>query len=102
MRSRARITNGRWQRRVPWQTPAGAWRTDMFKSVLADERLKEAEFICKDGTTIIISAEELRRVLPLGRDHWVDAQIWGPFSIDPLKKTIDGCAVEMSVDAPKA
>lgn len=97
MRSRAKMINGRWQRRVPWKMSGPVWRTDMFKTVLADERLKEAEFICKEGPTIIVPAEDLRRVLPLGRDHYYDSQIWGPFSIDPKQKTIDGHPVSMTI-----
>jgi len=68
----------------------------MFKTVLADGRLTEAEFICKDGPTIIVSAAELRRVLPLGHDHY-GSQIWGPFNIDPREKTINGCGVDMVI-----
>ena len=68
----------------------------MFKTVLADGRLTEAEFICKDGPTIIVPAADLRRVLPLGHDHY-GSQIWGPFNIDPREKTINGHAVGMVI-----
>lgn len=71
----------------------------MFKTVLADERLKEAAFICKQGPTIVVSATELKRVLPLGRDHYYKAQIWGPFSIDSEAKTIDGHPVGMTIES---
>jgi hypothetical protein len=69
--SKAKIINGRWSRNVPyrWNSDDG-WRADMFKSVLGDRRLVEVEFKCASGPRIIISAEELRRVLPLGRDHY--------------------------------
>ena len=80
--------------------PGPVWRTDMFKSVLADERLKEAEFICAEGPTIIVPADDLRTVLPLGHDHY-GSQIWGPFSIDPLGKTIDGRSVNMIIDGDR-
>ena len=100
MKSRAKIIGGRWQRRVPWKKQFGSvWRTDMFKTVLADERLKEAAFICKQGPTIVVSATELKRVLPLGRDHYYKAQIWGPFSIDSEAKTIDGHPVGMTIES---
>ena len=75
----------------------GVWRTDMFKSVLADDRLKVAVFICKEGPTIVVPAEDLRRVLPLGSDHY-GGQIWGPFSIDPDTKSIEGRAVKMTLE----
>ena len=96
MISRAKIVKGRWSRRVTWEKD-GVWRTDMFKSVLADPRLQEAEFICQDGPRIIICAENLRKVLPKGRDHY-NGQIWGPFDIDPAVSTVDGCKVEMKIE----
>ena len=43
-----------------------------------------------------IAAEELRRVLPLGPDHY-SGKIWGPFSIDPRSSTIDGNRVSMRI-----
>jgi hypothetical protein len=48
----------------------------MFKSVLADVRLKEAEFVCKGGPRIILSADDFRAVLPKGNDHY-DGKIRG-------------------------
>lgn len=75
----------------------GVWRSDMFKSVLADDRLKEAAFICKGGPTIIVSADDLRRVLPLGSDHY-GGQIWGPFNIDPNSKSIAARPVHMTLE----
>ena len=96
--SRAKIVRGRWTRNIKrsWEKD-GIWRTDMFKSVLADPRLETAEFICEDGPRIIIAAEELRRVLPLGPDHYCGGKIWGPFSIDPRSSTIDGNRVGMQI-----
>jgi hypothetical protein len=69
----------------------------MFKTVLKDERLREAEFICEDGPRIIIPAEDLRSVLPMLKDHY-NAQIWGPFNIDPNASTIDGHKVRMTLE----
>ena len=96
--SRAHIVNGRWRRNVPWQSN-GVWRTDMFKSVLADPRLKEAEFICRGGPRIVIPVEDLRAVLPLLHDHY-GSRIWGPFNIEPITSTIDGHSVSMVVEWP--
>ena len=69
----------------------------MFKTVLADERLREAEFICKEGPSVVIPVEDLRRVPPLGKDHYFQSQIWGPFDIDTRAKTIDGHPVTMTI-----
>lgn len=70
----------------------------MFKTVLADERLKEAAFVCKGGPIVVVPVEELRRVLPKGKDHYFENQIWGPFNIDPRNKEIDGYKVEMTLE----
>jgi len=69
----------------------------MFKTVLADDRLKEAEFVCKGGPSVVVPAEDLRRVLPLGKDHYFQSQIWGPFNIDVDSGTIGGHPVSMTV-----
>jgi hypothetical protein len=69
----------------------------MFKSVLADIRLKEAVFICKDGPRIIVPADDLRAVLPKGNDHY-DGKIWGPFNIDTVRSRIDGSSVKMTIE----
>lgn len=96
MKSRAKIINGRWQRRVPWKMAGSIWRTDMFKTVLSDQRLTEAEFICVAGPRVMIHAEHLRRVLPQGPDHYGE-QIWGPFNIDLKSRTIAGHVVPMTI-----
>jgi len=72
------------------------WRTDMFKTALLDERLKEAEFICASGPTVVVQADDLRRILPLGNDHYA-GQIWGPFNIDPKARTVAGYLMPMTV-----
>ena len=98
MTSRAKIGNGRWRRKVTWNRRGGIWRTDMFKTVLRDDRLQEAAFICKDGPTVFVPAEELRRVLPMCHDHYFESQIWGPFNIDTKRKEIDGHPVSMHIE----
>jgi hypothetical protein len=65
----------------------------MFKTVLSDQRLREAEFICnRDSTRIFIGADELRRVLPLGtlddRGKWT-------FTINAMESKIEGQTVFM-------
>jgi hypothetical protein len=67
--TRAKIINGRWSRNVNWGQ-GSIWRTDIFKTTLADPRLKEAEFILESGTRVIIPAGELCRVLIGGKDHY--------------------------------
>ncbi|NQT56616.1 MAG: hypothetical protein HQ551_10345 [Desulfobacteraceae bacterium] len=96
--SRAQIVNGVWIRNIPknWQQPGGVGRTDIFKSVLADPRLKVAEYRFVGGPTVRILKEELKRVVEKGVDHYSD-QIWGPFNIDHQAHTVNGLPVEMQV-----
>jgi hypothetical protein len=94
--SRAIITNGLWIRRVPWRK-SGQWRADIFKSVLSDSRLKTARFLLKYGPDVLVSATELRQALEGARSHHVNNQIWGPFNIDPIERTINGQKVKMDV-----
>ena len=94
--SRAIITNGLWIRRVPWRK-SGQWRTDIFKSVLSDSRLKAARFLLKYGPDVLVSATELRQALEGVRSYHVNNQIWGPFNIDPVERTINGRKVKMDV-----
>ena len=93
--SRARIVEGTWTRKVPWKQN-GDWRTDIFKSVLSDPRLRQCCFVLGGGPTVCISASELRRVLEGGSDHY-DGRIWGPFNINPLCNTVAGQKVQMQL-----
>jgi hypothetical protein len=95
--SRARIDDGVWVRNVPWRN-GGVWRTDIFKSVLADHRLQLAEFRLKGGPRVRVPKTELQRVLCSGRDHY-DSLIWGPFNIDPTRCRVAGKPVQMDVVA---
>ena len=96
--SKARIPNGVWTRNVPWEKD-GEWRTDMFKTVLADSRLRQARFVLAGGPTVLVPVEELRRVLEGGRDHYYGHKIWGPFNINPKRGTIDRQKVQMEIVA---
>lgn len=93
--SRASIVNGVWTRNVPWKN-RGVWRTDIFKTVLSDRRLQQCRFVLKGGPTVLVPAEELRRVLGGGAEHY-DGKIWGPFDIDPAAHTIDRQRVQMQI-----
>jgi len=95
--SRARIVNGRWHRNIGGGWANGnVWRSDMFKTVLADPRLREAAFAYK-GRTVVIPVEDLRRVLVGGSDHYEGGKIWGPFNIDLDRKEVDGKPVSMQI-----
>ena len=93
--ARATITNGVWTRNVPWEHN-GEWRTDTFKKTLSDYRLRFAKFVLHGGSTIVIPADDLRRAVAGGRDHYAD-KIWGPFNINPKTGTVDGIKVQMGI-----
>jgi hypothetical protein len=94
--SKARIDRqGVWARNVPWQQN-GEWRTDIFKSTLADARLRLAKFNLKGGTVIQIQADELRRLVNTLGDHY-GAKIWGPFNLNPVAKTLNRQSIQMEV-----
>jgi hypothetical protein len=95
--SRAKIVAGIWEKNIKrtWKFN-GEWRTDIFKSVLSDPRFRECRFVLENGPTVIVSAEELRRVVEGGSEHY-DGKIWGPFSINPTCGTIAGRKVQMEI-----
>lgn len=95
--SRARIHNGVWTRNVPWASN-GEWRTDIFKSVLSDSALQQCRFVLEGGPTVLIPADELRRAIVGGADHY-EQKIWGPFNINPTAKTVNGQPVQMETAA---
>jgi hypothetical protein len=92
--SRAKVINGRWTRRVsPQWVKDDVWRTDIFKTTLADSRLREAAFVM-GSQTVVIPADELRRILTDGADHYSE-KIWGPFDIDPRNEKVNRHKVQM-------
>jgi hypothetical protein len=96
--SRAQIVNGVWVRNIPrkWQQPGGMDRADIFKSVLADSRLKVAEYRFIGGPVVRIPKEELQRVVAGWVDHCGDKS-WGPFNINYQDRTVNGLPVDMEV-----
>ena len=96
--SRALIVNGVWSRRVPakWQQN-GKWRTAIFKSVLTDSRLKQCRYILEGGPTVVIPVKEMRHAIEDGPDY-NDGRIWGPFNIDPIRKTVADTTVKMQFE----
>jgi hypothetical protein len=96
--SKAIIRNGVWTRRIPgkWRG-SGEGRTDIFKSVLADPRLRFARYVFSTGMAVLIPADELRRVVVSGPSHYAD-KIWGPFNINPYLETVAGQKVRMELE----
>ena len=70
----------------------GEWRTDMLRTVLWDEQLKFCRFVLGDGPTVLVPADELRRVAGPEKP---ESKVCGPFTIDPAMNTINGQEIEM-------
>jgi hypothetical protein len=98
--SKAKIENGVWTRHIPgrWRG-SGEVRTDIFKSVLSDPRLRIARFVFSTGMAVLIPADDLRRVVVGGPSHY-DDKIWGPFNINPYLETVAGQRVKMEHEDP--
>ena len=92
---RAEIKEGVWVRNVPWEHHR-IWRTDIFKTVLDDPRLRVAEFHLRRDPIVRIRKAELEKALIGGKDHYGE-KIWGPFNIDPSARTVNGQKVQMDV-----
>jgi hypothetical protein len=95
---RAKIDpQGVWVRKIPkrW-IQNGEGRTDIFKRVLSNIRLRQCRFVFEGGPTVTIPADELRRIVEGGSEHYSD-KIWGPFNIDSQKQTLDGHKINMQV-----
>ncbi len=94
----ARIdSQGTWVRNIPkrW-IRNGEGRTDIFKSVLSNVRLRQCRFVFEGGPIVTVSVEELRRIVH-GRSEHYTGKIWGPFNIEPQRQTLDGLKVKMEV-----
>jgi hypothetical protein len=96
--AKAKIINGVWTRNVntKWKS-GGDWRTDIFKTTLANPTLRVARFVLEDGPIVQVPAEELRRVLESGADHY-GGEIWGPFNLNPGANTVNGHKVQMATE----
>lgn len=94
----ARIdAQGIWKRNIPdgWITN-GVGRTDKFKTVLDDKRLRQCCFVFETGPIVFIPVTEMRRVIQGGCQHYND-KIWGPFYIDTIRRTVEGRTVQMDI-----
>ena len=89
------IVKGKGIRNVSGGSNYDVWRTIIFRSTLADDRLGEVEFVLKDGPVLIVSADELRRVVARG-DHY-KGEIWRPLYINPGRRTINAQPVKMRI-----
>lgn len=88
------IKDGTWTQRVPWHKD-GVWRTIIFKPAVADGRFRRARFVLVDGPTILVSGEDLRRIV---EQRLAPGRSACPLSIDPVASTINKQKVELSIE----
>ncbi len=85
------IQDGTWTQRAP-RSRNGVWGALVFEPWIADPRFKRARFILEGGPTVLVSAEDLRRVAA-GSKKRTEKAI--PLRIDPEKSSINGQPVEL-------
>ncbi len=90
------IRGGIWKRSVhsPWSNVNGNWRTDISRNVLANPRVLMCEFILDTGNTCRVSIQEIRRALCGKPPRHIGMIV---FSMNPIRKTINKCGVEMEI-----
>jgi len=98
--SSPQISQNIWFRRIhdTWANTSG-WRTDIAKSVLDDETVKNAAFVLDDERALFISMPDLRNALqdcPVRKNGMI-----GPFNVDPHQSTVNGYRVAIEVRLPK-
>ena len=87
------IQDGTWTRRVVTHK-SGIWRTIIFEPWVTDSRFRQARFVLAGGPTILVAAEDLRRVVAQTE---VRGRIACPLRIDPEAGTINRQKVEFYV-----
>lgn len=87
------IKDGTWTRRVLWHK-GGVWRTIIFKPAVTD-RFRRARFVLVDGPTILVSGEDLRRVV---EQRLAPGRSACPLRIDPVGRTINKQRLELSIE----
>lgn len=96
----AQIAKDTWYRRIhdTWENFDG-YRTDIASSVLDDPAIKRAVFILDDTRGIIVSMDDLRRILASARRGSTGKV--GPFNVNPHTSSVDGVKVAMEIKFPK-
>jgi hypothetical protein len=87
----AEIQDGTWTHRA-MSRKAGVWSALIFEPWVTDTRFRRARFILDGGATVLVSAEDLRRVVA-GTNRRGKLVI--PLRIDKQKSTINGQTVEL-------
>jgi|PlaIllAssembly_1097288.scaffolds.fasta_scaffold3245153_1 hypothetical protein len=92
-----KIEDGTWTLRVTWHK-AGIWRTIIFKPSVTDSRFRRARFVLVDGPTVLVSADDLRRIVEQKLEQLRPGGLACPLSIDPVASTINKQKVDLSIE----
>jgi hypothetical protein len=88
------IQDGTWTHRALSRKP-GIWSALICEPWVTDARFRQARFILDGGPTVLVSAEDLRRVVAGTRRR---GKVAVPLRIHPEKGTINGQTVELHDD----
>ena len=88
-----KIEDGTWTRRVVTHKN-GVWRTIIFEPWVTESRFRRARFVLVGGPTILVPAQDLRRVVAQTE---VRGRIACPLRIDPKAGTINKQKVELHI-----
>jgi len=88
------IQDGTWTRRVATHKN-GVWRTIIFEPWVTDSRFRHARFVLVGGPTILVLAEDLRRVVAQTE---MRGRIAYPLRIEPDASTINRQKVDVSIE----
>ncbi len=91
------IEDGTWTQRVNWHKD-GVWRIVIFKSCVTDSRFRRARFVLADDPTVLVSADDLRRVVEQKLQKLRPGGSACPLSIDPVANTINKQNVDLSIE----
>ena len=88
-----KMQDGTWTRRVVTHK-SDVWRTIIFEPWVSDRRFRQARFVLVGGPTIVVPAEDLRRVVAQTE---VRGRTACPLRIEPNASTINRQKVELHV-----
>jgi hypothetical protein len=91
------LEDGTWTQRVTWHKD-GVWRIVIFKSSVTGSRFCRARFVLADGPTVLVSADDLRRIVEQKLQKLRPGGSVCPLSIDPVASTINKQKVDLSIE----
>jgi len=92
----SKIQDGTWTHRIT-TFKDGIWRTIIEKDCLTDDRFQRARFVFDGGPTVLVSAEDLRRVCDVSKAQSELGLYWLYFDLE--KSTLNDQSVHFETEA---